>query len=198
MFTPVLFFVACSAPELAPQTDLAGAQPVANGPLAEDYTGATPFSAWTAATPLTLVAPGGANLAIIEHLGVRVEVQQIREGRVLVQCTGCTADANGAEGWMPRGVLWTALPIVQGEQISATDPLTVALQQRAAWAQGQNLPTNASADAMCAMVDQGFKAEASQAISELAGGRIRLARVGADWSVAEAIAPNTDVKGSCG
>jgi hypothetical protein len=198
MFTPVLFFISCSAPELAPQTDLAGAQPVANGPLAENHSGAPPFSAWTAATPLTLVAPGGANLAIIENLGVRVEVLQIREGRILVQCTGCTGESSGAEGWMPRGVLWTALEADTATAITATDPLTVALKNRALWAQAKNLPPNGSSDAMCAMVDHGFDAEASQAISTLGGGKIRLARKGADWSVVEFIAPNTAVTGSCG
>jgi len=198
MFTLVLFFVACSAPELAPQTDLAGAQPVANGPLAENHSGAPPFSAWTAATPLTLVAPGGANLAIIEQLGVRVEVEQVREGRILVRCTGCVGEAAGAEGWMPRGVLWTALKGSADAPISATDPLSVALRSRAQWAAGKNLPANVSADTMCALVDQGFKAEASQAISALGGGKIRLARVGADWSVAEIIPPNAPVLGSCG
>ena len=123
--------MACSAPELAPQTDLAGAQPIANGPLVEGHKGPTPFSAWTAAIPLTLVAPGGANLAIIDKLGVRVEVQQIRTGRVLVRCTGCAGDAHNAEGWMPRGVLWTELPADQHHITEATDPLTVALAARA-------------------------------------------------------------------
>ena len=183
---------------MAPQTDLAGAQPVANGPLAENHAGAPPFSAWTAATPLTLVAPGGANLAIIEKLGVRVEVQQVREGRILVRCSGCTGESANAEGWMPRGVLWTALEPGSSATVTATDPLTVALKSRARWAQNQNLPEGVSADTMCALVDQGFKAEASQAISEAGNGQIRLARVGANWSVADFIAPNTSVTGSCG
>jgi len=198
MITPVLIFVACSAPELAPQTDLAGAQPIANGPLAEDHPSDPPFPAWTAATPLTLVAPGGANLAIIENLGVRVEVQQIRTGRILVRCTGCTGEAKNAEGWMPRGVLWASLPDNQVPIESATDPLTVALSARTQWSKGLNLPDNATSDTMCALVDQGFSAEASQAISEKNGGRIRLARVGADWSVAEATAPTSPIDGTCG
>ncbi len=198
LITPVFIFLGCSAPELAPQTDLAGAQPVANGPLAENHKGPTPFSAWTAATPLTLVAPGGANIAIIEKLGVRVEVQQIREGRVLIRCTGCIGTAKNAEGWMPRGVLWTALETVPARAPSATDPLTTALYARHQWSQGLNLPEGATADAMCALVDQGFAAEASQAISETAGGRVRLSRVGAKWSVAEAKAPETPPEGTCG
>jgi hypothetical protein len=98
---------------------------------------------------------------------------------------------------MPRGVLWTALDLNLSEAITATDPLTVALKNRAQWANGNNLPEGASPNAMCAMVDQGFKAEASQAVTELAGGMIRLARVGADWSVAEFIAPKTPVTGTC-
>ena len=196
MITPIFIFVACSAPELAPQTDLAGAQPIANGPLAEDHASDPPFSAWTAATPLTLVAPGGANLAIIEKLGVRVEVQQIREGRILVRCTGCSGDSKDAEGWMPRGVLWASLP--EGQTPTATDPLTVALSLRAQWASGQNLPANATPDQMCGLIDQGFTAEASQAISEHSGGRIRLQRLGADWTVSEAVAPTSTIAGSCG
>ena len=198
MITPVFIFVACSAPELAPQTDLAGAQPVANGPLAEDQTGATPFSAWTAATPLTLVAPGGANLAIIERLGVRVEVEQIREGRILVRCVGCTGSAKGAEGWMPRGVLWTSIDADATENPSAADPLTTALYARSQWEKGVNLPQGATKDAMCALIDQGFEIQASQAVSEANNGRIRLSRVGATWSVAEASAPTSPPQGTCG
>ena len=190
--------MACSAPELAPQTDLAGAQPVANGPLIEEQSGTTPFSAWTAATPLTLVAPGGSNLAIIDKLGVRVEVQQIRAGRILVRCTGCSGNARNAEGWMPRGVLWGTLPPEQHDIREAKDPLTVVLAARARWAQGKDLPDNASADTMCAMVDQGLSAEASQAIVEVGGGRLRLVRSGANWSVADIEVPNQPVPGSCG
>jgi len=190
--------MACSAPELAPQTDLAGAQPIANGPLIEQQSGTPPFSAWTAATPLTLVAPGGANLAIIDKLGVRVEVQQIRAGRILVRCTGCIGTARDAEGWMPRGVLWGTLPDNQHNIREATDPLTVALAARARWAQSNNLPDGVTADTMCAMVDRGFSAEASQAYVEVGGGRIRLTRTGADWSIVEIKAPNQPVPGSCG
>jgi len=198
MITPVLIFMACSAPELAPQTDLAGAQPIANGPLVEDHPGPTPFSAWTAATPLTLVAPGGANLAIIDKLGVRVDVQQIRSGRVLVRCTGCTGESKDAEGWMPRGVLWTALTDEHDTTMSATDPLTVALAARGRWSRGKDLPPGGSPDALCALLDQGFTAEASQAVSEGHGGRIRLARSGADWSIAEIQVPSATSVGTCG
>ena len=189
--------MACSAPELAPQTDLAGAQPIASGPLIEQQSANTPFSAWTAATPLTLVAPGGANLAIIDKLGVRVEVQQIRAGRILVRCTGCTGNARDAEGWMPRGVLWGTLPPDQHSIVEATDPLTVALAARSRWAQGKDLPADVSADTMCAMVDQGFSVEASQAYVEVGGGKIRLSRNGADWSIAEIAVPSQPVPGSC-
>lgn len=190
--------MACSAPELAPQTDLAGAQPIANGPLVEDHKGPTPFSAWTAATPLTLVAPGGANLAIIDKLGVRVEVQQIRTGRILVRCTGCTGVAQNAEGWMPRGVLWNALSPEHHNVTQATDPLTVALAARARWANGTDLPADVTSDTLCALIDGGFTAEASQAIAEGGGGTIRLARIGADWSVAEVQPPNQPLSGTCG
>ena len=90
--------VSCSAPELAPQTDLAGAQPVASGPLIEDVSTDLPASAWTAAVPLTLVAPGGKNLVVLDKLGVRVEVTQIRQGRILVQCTGCEGTIGDISG----------------------------------------------------------------------------------------------------
>ena len=99
---------------------------------------------------------------------------------------------------MPKGVLWGTLPPEQHNIREATDPLTVALAARARWAQGKDLPGEVSADTMCAMVDQGFSAEASQAYSEVGGGKLRLARSGADWSIAEIAVPSQPVPGSCG
>lgn len=188
----------CSAPELLPQVDLAGAKPVANGPLAENHSASTPFSAWTAATPLTLVAPGDTNMAVLDNLGVRVEVEQVRVGRILVRCSGCTGESKNAEGWMPRGVLWVQTPHSGMDADSAKDPLTLALQLRAQWSIQKNLPPNTTADSLCAVVDHGFKVDASQAIATVGGGKVVLKRIGADWSLDAVVAPTEVVSGSCG
>ncbi len=198
MFTPVFLILACSAPELAPQTDLAGAQPLASGPAIEAQNTPLPSAAWTAAVPLTLVAPGGANLVILDRLGVRVEVIQIREGRILVQCTGCTADSANAEGWMPRGVLWAELPLDDDATLQASDPLTLALRLRARWAKGIGIPTGSTADAMCAAIDQGWKIDANQAVVTHGGGEIKLSRTGAHWRLSQTDpAPASPTRG-CG
>ena len=99
---------------------------------------------------------------------------------------------------MPRGVLWTALPKGSDSVQSATDPLTLALSMRSQWATGKNLPENATSDQMCTLIDQGFVAEASQATSEQNGGRVRLQRIGAKWTVSEAVAPTAAIDGTCG
>lgn len=195
--TPVFLIVACSAPELAPQTDLAGAQPVASGPLIESQEASLPASAWTAAVPLTLVAPGGANIAILDRLGVRVEVTQIREGRVLVECSGCTGDAKGAEGWMPRGVLWASLPAPASPEPTAKDPLTLALSLRAQWAAEAALPDGTAAHALCAAADQGWKVDANQAVIQHSEGELKLKRTGANWSLAQRDQPLTSTEGRC-
>lgn len=188
----------CTAPELLPQVDLAGAKPVANGPLAENHPASTPFSAWTAATPLTLVAPGDTNMAVLDNLGVRVEVDQVRVGRILVRCSGCTGESKNAEGWMPRGVLWVQTPASETESENAKDPLTLALRLRAQWTIQKNLPPNTNADTLCAIVDQGFKVDASQAIATLGGGKVVLKRIGANWTLDAIVAPTEVVSGSCG
>ena len=188
----------CSAPELSPQVDLAGAKPVADGPLAENHTAQTPFPAWTAATPLTLVAPGDTNMAILDNLGVRVEVEQIRAGRILVRCTGCVGDSKNAEGWMPKGVLWVQTPDAGQEMLNKKDPLTLALHLRSRWSNQKDLPAGSNADSLCAILDHGFKVENNQAIATLGGGTIRLKRVGADWSLDNVVPPTEVVTGSCG
>ena len=197
LFIPVFVIVACSAPELAPQTDLAGAQPVASGPLIEDQSNTYPVTAWTAAVPLTLVAPGGSNLVVLEKLGVRVEVIQVREGRILVQCTGCGGDHAGAEGWMPRGVLWAAFTPAAPPN-DATDPLTLALQYRASWASGAPAPEGLSPDQACALADGGWQLQPNLAIAESNGGKLVLSRSGADWTLVEATPPTATISGTCG
>jgi len=198
MFTLVFLIVACSAPNLAPQTDLAGAQPVADGPLIEDQSNGFPASAWTAAVPLTIVAPGGENLAVLDKLGVRVEVLQVREGRILVNCTGCTGTAKGAEGWMPKGVLWGALPSPENTEPTTKDPLSLALKLRAQWASGSGLPEGADPNAYCASIDQGWTIEDSQAVVTHQNGEIKLQRAGSDWSLTRLDPPPPPQSGSCG
>jgi len=198
MFTPVFLIVACSAPNLAPQTDLAGAQPVASGPLIEEQSITFPSPAWTAAVPLTIVAPGGENLAVLDKLGVRVEVLQVREGRILVNCTGCTGSAKGAEGWMPRGVLWGQLPAPQSPSPKTKDPLSLALMLRAQWAGGVGLPDGADPNAFCASIDRGWEIEDSQAVVTHDNGEIKLQRAGSDWSLTRLDPPPPPQSGSCG
>jgi hypothetical protein len=131
-------------------------------------------------------------------LGVRVEVEQVRVGRILVRCTGCTGESKNAEGWMPRGVLWVQTP-PSGDVIGSTkDPLTLALNLRARWSLKKDLPLNANEDALCAILDNGFKVDASQAIATLGGGAVRLKRVGADWTLDSVVPPTEVVAGSCG
>ncbi len=197
-FTPLFLIVSCSAPELAPQTDLAGAQPIASGPLIEETSSAFPVSAWTAAVPLTLVAPGGKNLAVLDKLGVRVEVLQVRQGRILVNCTGCEATSGGAEGWMPKGVLWGALPAPETKSPSEKDPLSLALGLRSQWMSGLGLPEGVSGDTLCAIADQGWTVTTNQAVASHAGGEIKLQRRGSEWTLTSISPPPTPIEGSCG
>ena len=197
-FTPLLLIVSCSAPELAPQTDLAGVQPIASGPLIEETSSDFPASAWTAAVPLTLVAPGGKNLAVIDNLGVRVEVLQIREGRILVNCTGCEGAGAGAEGWMPRGVLWGALPAATEPEPREKDPLSLGLRLRTQWASGSGLPDGVESDTLCAIVDHGWTVTANQAIARHGGGEIKLQRRGSTWTLTGISQPPSPVAGGCG
>ena len=192
LITPVFLIVACSAPELAPQTDLAGAQPIASGPLIEEQSIELPAPAWTAAVPLTLVAPGGSNLVVLDRLGVRVKVAQVREGRILVECTGCQGEHRGAEGWMPRGVLWAGPSQGSPEK----DPLSFGLSLKQVWA--TDPPKGVTAEQACAMVDSGWTVEPNRAVAELAGGALILQRKGSTWAFAEATPPTEAIRGDCG
>lgn len=192
LITPLFLIVACSAPELAPQTDLAGAAPVASGPLIEDQSVEFPAPAWTAAVPLTLVAPGGSNLAVLDRLGVRVQVLQVREGRILVQCSGCSGEAEGAEGWMPRGVLWAGPPTPPSEK----DPLSLVLGLRASWL--ERPPSGLTADQACAIADSGWRVEPNRAVAEAMGGSLVLKRIGSDWAMVESTAPTRASARGCG
>lgn len=183
---------------MAPQTDLAGAMPVASGPNIEDTARNLPMSAWTAAVPLTLVAPGGKNLVVIDKLGLRVEVHQIREGRVLVRCTGCDDPHAGAEGWMPRGVLWSELPAADPETAEAKDPLSLALSLRSAWASGAKTPDGTTPALLCAIIDKGWEIGENQARARLNEHEIVLQRRGATWALSSIAASNAAVEGDCG
>ena len=197
-FTPLFLIVSCSAPELAPQSDLAGAQPIASGPLIEETSSDLPVSAWTAAVPLTLVAPGGKNLAVLDKLGVRVEVLQVREGRILVRCTGCEDSSRGAEGWMPKGVLWGALPAADTRNPSEKDPLSLALGLRSQWAAGLGVPDGMTGDALCVIADQGWTVTANQAVASHAGAEIKLQRRGSEWTLTSISSPSSPISGTCG
>lgn len=197
-FTLLFSIVSCSAPELAPQTDLAGAQPIASGPLIEETSTTFPATAWTAAVPLTLVAPGGKNLAVLDKLGVRVEVLQVRQGRILVNCTGCADSSTGAEGWMPKGVLWSSFPAPSTADPSAKDPLSLALGLRAQWGSGVGIPEGMSGDTLCAIADQGWTVTPNQAVASHGGGEIKLQRRGSSWALAGISPPPSPISGSCG
>jgi hypothetical protein len=185
-----LFSVACSAPVLAPSAELAGTQPVGtSGTPIETLSALPPFPAWTTATPLTLVAPGGKNLGVLEKVGVRVEVLQIRAGRVHVRCTGCTESAQDAEGYLPRQVLWAAAEAARAPPAQGEDPLSLLLAHRSRWASGADLPAGASPAQMCWLADQGIAVDGGRASSSTGGGILLIQRTGASWSLSTAQPP---------
>ncbi|MCB9777930.1 MAG: hypothetical protein H6742_05155 [Alphaproteobacteria bacterium] len=116
----------------------------------------TPFTAWTARGPVSIVAPGGATLALIDPAGVRVTVLQTLPVRVRVRCVGCPAPHQDVEGWLQADAIWwpgadTARP--------PGDPLTAGVSARIRWAAGQDAPAHADADGLCAMIDGGFQGQ---------------------------------------
>ena len=129
---------------------------------------------------------------ILDRLGVRVSVLQVREGRILVQCTGCLGENKGAEGWMPRGVLWSG----PSPNASTKDPLSLALNLRGTWKSAP--PEGLTAAEACAIADSGWKIEPNQATAEASGGKIILQREGANWRMSEARAPSEAISGDCG
>ncbi len=181
---------ACSAPVIAPSAELAGSQPVgSNGVAVESVQSTPPFSAWTTATPLTLVAPGGDNLGVLERVGIRVEVLQIRAGRIHVSCTGCEEKAKDAQGYLPRQVLWAAPPLGATAPQTAEDPLSLLLAHRSRWAAGHDLPEGTTAAAMCWLADQGVTIDGSKASSLSGNGSLLLQRTGASWRLTEVQGP---------
>lgn len=187
---PILLLCHCTAPVLAPATELAGSQRIATkGTPAESVADKTPFSAWTSAAPLTLVGPGGSNVTIMERFGMRVEVLQIRSGRVRVRCTSCSPPNQNAEGWLPRDVLWVLPAQMPASSPIAKDPLTVLLGLRYRWSAGHDLPPEATPNTMCWLADQGVAVDAGAAVMRAGGGEIFLQRKGADWALSHATAP---------
>ena len=150
-----------------------------------------PFPACTTATPLTLVAPGGANVGVLDRVGIRVEVLQVRAGRIHVRCDGCEGDAKGAEGYLPRQVLWAATPPPPEAPQTGADPLSLLLSHRAHWSAGKGLPDGATPSAMCWLADQGVAVDGAIAAVERGGGRLQLQRKGASWELTEIRPPTS-------
>ncbi len=169
----------------APAPAPAGPTPAVRPTDAAALPGA-PFTAWTTAAPLTIVAPGGQPVTTLKQLGVRVEVLQVLDARLRVRCTGCAGDARDAEGW------------IQPERVRAArtpgqthDPLTEALKRRARWASGAELPAGAAPAALCALVDQGFTLNGDTATWSADGGRAVLSWDGGAWTLVAATAPTS-------
>ena len=148
---------------------------------------APPFTAWTTHAPLTPVGPGGKAMAHIARYGVRIDVVQVLDHRTRFRCTGCSGDAESVEAWVQSGRLRAA-----GIGGTPEDPLVVALQIRARWAGGRDLPEGATPGQMCALVDAGFVWESpDRAVWESDGGRFVLTWSGGRWSIESASAPRT-------
>ena len=134
-----------------------------------------PFTAWTTKAPLTLVGPGGVSVALLDRLGVRVDVVQVLDARVRVTCVGCRGAGRDLEGWLPQGVLRAA-----GHPGTSQDPLVAALRTRASWAGSRDpaLP----AGPLCGLIDQGFAWTGAAATWEADGGRLVLGYDEGHWT----------------
>ncbi len=154
-------------------------------PTPEATLSAPPYTAWTTHAPLTPVGPGGVAVAHIAKLGVRIDVVQVLDHRTRFRCTGCTGDAAGAEAWLQPERFRAA-----GVGGTPEDPLVVALQIRARWAGGRDLPEGASPGQMCALVDSGFLWETPEkAVWEADGGQLVLTWADGRWSIESVTAP---------
>ncbi len=153
---------------------------------------APPFTAWTTEVPLTLVGPGGTNLAVLAYEGVRVDVVQVLEARMRVRCAGCTGAAEGAEGWLPLGTVRAA-----GHPGGSEDPLVAILRFRAGWAGGKNVPEGTNSFALCALVDRGFTWSGDTATWVDGPSRVELRYDGRAWGLAALTPPPTDTVHTC-
>ncbi len=177
-----------SPPE--PTKALAPAPPPPSPPKAllstpEQEISRPPYTAWTTHAPLTPVGPGGGAVAHITRYGVRIEVLQVLDHRTRFRCVGCTGEASDVEAWLQPGRLRAA-----GIGGTREDPLVVALQIRARWAGGRDLPEGATPGQMCALVDAGFVWDSpKRAVWESDGGRLVLVWSDGRWSLESATAP---------
>lgn len=155
-----MLLLSCWAPELAPSGGGGAGGDGAGGDLPQDQPAAVdpatwptpPFTAWTTDGPVSIVGPGGVPVAQLARAGVRVEVLQVLPVRARLRCSGCSRDARDAEGWLQSDLLWWP-----GAPTLASDhPLPQALELRARWAMGQELPEGTDADALCTLVDAGW------------------------------------------
>lgn len=152
--------VPAPTPASRPTPPSAAAKPAAPPPPAappslvatpESEVAAPPYTAWTAAAPLTPVGPGGSPALRLKRAGVRVEVAQVQAHRTRFQCAGCSGEDRGVEAWVQPERLRIA-----GTGGSADDALVVALQLRARWAGGTDLPPGSRREDLCRMIDEGF------------------------------------------
>ena len=121
-------------------------------------------------------------MAHIRRLGVRIEVAQVLGHRTRFTCTGCQGSEHGVEAWLQPGRLRAA-----GAPGTPEDPLVAALQLRARWAGGANLPQGARPEQMCAVIDAGFEWTGSKTATwEHDEGRVVLSWTGSRWSATEA------------
>lgn len=150
-----LMSLSCWAPEVVTPAD-PGAPAPAVAPLPAPGWPAPPFTAWTTRAPASVVGPGGTPLALLSRAGVRVEVLQVLPSRVRLRCDGCEGPAAGVEGWLQAdAVAWPG-----GPELPADHPLRRALELRAAWARGLDLPPGvAQPDALCALLDGGYQGD---------------------------------------
>ena len=165
------------APVVAPEAPIT---PVAQEPGAvrassAEELPAAPFTAWTAESPLTVVGPGGVQVAVLRRLGVRVEVLQVLDARIRIRCDGC-GEEPAPEGWVNHDTLRAA-----DSHGSLDDPLSRALRLRAAWAGRRDLPADADPASLCALIDHGFELEPTRARWSHATGLLDLRWVVDDW-----------------
>lgn len=189
--------LSCWAPEVAvpgEEQGPPGGEVQAPGARTEAWP-TPPFAAWTARAPASIVGPGGTPLALLERQGVRVEVVQVLPVRARLRCAGCEGEAAGLEGWLQADALWwpgaAPLPLQA--------PLRRALELRAAWAAGQALPEGAGpevdADALCALVDAGFRG--SPPVWERGSARLSLAMADGHWLPARLEGSPPPAPGAC-
>lgn len=146
-----LLLLSCWAPEVVAPDDPGAPQDPPLAPLPQGWP-TPPFTAWTTRAPTSIVGPGGVPLALLSRAGVRIEVIQVLPARVRLRCDGCDGQAAGVEGWLQAdAIAWPG-----GPALPDGHPLGRALELRAAWARGAELPAPVDPDALCALLDGGY------------------------------------------